>query len=135
MTTTLYVNYTEKHISGGKALSEGRWASRSDAFMEFNVIDITLKRKTAYHETFEMDLSNPLPNGLFVLVARYHDGNTFGRTYGYGSIEGVFTTHEEAQQRAKELESGTVASVHGYLRWKGYFSGLDGFDIEYAPLK
>lgn len=136
MKTTLFVNYSETHLGGGEICAgqeNDAWPSYEDVFQDFCVENITLKNVGPYHETIEYDLPEPTPVGLFVVVVRYYDGGTFGRTCGYGSIEGVFATHEEAQARAKDLENGGK-SIHGYNRWDSYFAGLERTEVVLAAI-
>lgn len=136
MKTTLFVNYSEEHLGGGE-ICEGQendaWPSHEDVIQRFDVDNITLKNVTPYHEEVLFDLPEPTPVGLFVVVAHYYDGGTFGRTCGYGSIEGVFSTHEEAQARATDIEKG-APSIKGYTPWTGYFAGLERTEVVLAPL-
>lgn len=134
--TTLYVNYEEKYLGGGEQTypyEEGLYVSHNDVLRSFGVISITLENTSPYHETIDYDLPNPPPNGLFVVVAHYYDGGTFGRTCGYGSIEGVFATHEEAAVRATKIDSG-APSIKGYTPWGGYFAGLERTEVVLVPI-
>lgn len=134
--TTLFVNYSEEYLGGGEICAgqeNDAWPSHEDTIQRFTVDNITLSNVTPYHETVEYDLTTPLPVGLFVVVAHYYDGGTFGRTCGYGSIEGVFATHEEAQARADAIDKG-APSVRGYTPWTGYFAGLERTEVVLAAL-
>lgn len=134
--TTLFVNYSEEYLGGGE-ICEGQedsaWPSHEDSLQVFTVENITLTNATPYHEEVEFDLPNPTPVGLFVVVAHYADGGTFGRTCGYGSIEGVYLTHEEAQARADAIVAG-APSIKGYTPWDGYFASLQETEVVLAAI-
>jgi hypothetical protein len=134
--TTLFVNYSESHVSGGEICAGQEnysWPSYETEYQSYDVESITLKNVSPYHEEIIHDLPDPKPNGLWVVVARYSDGGTFGSTSGYGSIEGVYDTRKEAQARADELEKGG-SSRKGYTPWTGYFSDFEGVEIHLVPL-
>ena len=136
MKTSLFVNYSESHESGGEICAgqeNDSWPSYETEYQSYSVDSITLKNVTPYHEEIVHDLPEPQPNGLWVVVARYSDGGTFGSTSGYGSVEGVFNTRAEADARVKEIESGG-GSRKGYTPWNGYFSDLEGVEVHLVPL-
>lgn len=66
---------------------------------------------------------------LYVLVVRYGDGGTFGRTDGYYNFPGVFLSADEAyafgRKHEKELEKGH----------SGYFETYEGWSVEMVELK
>lgn len=134
MKTTLYVNYVETY-SGGE-ICEGQenddWPDHEDAYVDFRVTHIGVVPVTPYHETFEFAFEPPAPAHLFVVVVRYYDGDTFGQTCGYGSVEGVFLTETEAALRVTALKQGSM-SVKGYNPWDGYFAGLTDVEAYAVP--
>lgn len=133
----VFVNYKEEYVSGGE-ICEGQendpWPSHEDTIYDFETVDVTLVNTNPYHETLEIELPSPLPQGLWTVVARYSDGDTFGSSVGHGSIEGVFLTEDEALARAQEIQNGGK-SIYGYTRWDGYFAGLEGVDVKLVPLR
>lgn len=126
----LYVNYEENHVSGGE-ICEGQeshsYPDREDSYNSFKVVHVTYRNVGPYHEEFEFE--EPVPADLFAVVARYTDGDTFGCTHGYGSIEALVRTPEEARAVSKAIHDGSWNSPRGYRRWTGYFSGLESVDI------
>lgn len=133
----VFVNYKERHEGGGEICAgeeNDDWPSHETSYYSFETTDVTLVNTTPYHENLEIDLPEPMPMGLWTVVARYSDGDTFGSSSGHGSIEGVFLTEEEAKTRAKEIKDGGK-SIRGYSPWTGYFSDLEGVDINLVPLR
>jgi hypothetical protein len=128
--TTLHVNYQEWHESGGDVMegedSDSPYASRNPAYRHWEVTDITLSNGTPYHSPFTW--TGEVPEKLFVVWVRYHDGNTFGTTYGYGTVEGVFADAITAQLAVDSIRADQWNSPNGYCCWDGYFSGLDEVD-------
>lgn len=137
MKTTLFVNYHEEFISGGevcKGQENDSWPNYEDTIQRFVVDNISLERITPYNEQVVVDLPESFPACLFVAVVHYSDGGTFSRTIGYGSIEGVYATYDEAKQRIGDLEFKDAPSIHGYKRWEGYFSRLEDTEVVVANL-
>ena len=129
--TELFINYEEGVESGGEICAgqeNDAWPSYEDTFKWFSVKDITLKNTNPYHETFQCE--GQVPSHLYVVVVRYYDGNTFGRTCGYGHIEAVLKTKEEAEILEKRIwEDNDFISYRGYNPWHGYFSGLEDVEV------
>lgn len=127
--TTLFVNYKKDYVSGG-AICEGQendpYPQFEDTYYSFSVESITLKNVTPYHE--EIEYAGPIESALWVVVVRYSDGGTFGLSCGYGSIEGVYATQEEAEVRRKELREGGK-SITGFNVWDGFFARLQDVEI------
>jgi len=136
MKNKVFVNYSEWHIGGGEICAgqeNDSWPSYEDNIRGFSVDSITLENVTPYHKELAVVLPEKLPVGLWVVVARYYDGGTFGSTSGYGSIEGVFETDVEAQEMEQKIRIGK-APGEGYKPWAGYFSGLEDVEVHLVAL-
>lgn len=106
--TLVFVNYREQHLHGGeicKGQENDAWPSFEDSYQSFDLLSITKENVSPYHEQFLLHIPKGT-KGLHVVVVRYRDGGTFSSTSGYGSIQGVFLTAEEARGLAKNIEDG-----------------------------
>ena len=66
---------------------------------------------------------------LYLVVVRYGDGGTFGRTDGYYDFPGVFLSADEAYAFARKHEKD-FEQAHN-----GYFESYDGWTVECVEFK
>lgn len=124
----LYFTYNETS-SGGDALEEGRYASRSD--QEINIKFLNIYKSQPKDRFFcdsielsekEYDLLSK-KDFLYLAVIRYSTGDTFGRTNGAWSVVGVSATRIAAEKLCKKALEGI-----GYKPWEGYFERYSHFE-------
>jgi len=138
--TLIFVNYKETYLSGGE-VCEGQeneaWPSYEDTEQAFDLIGISKENVTPYHQQFLVRIPKSTgqepwaQQGLWVVVVRYSDGGSFSSTNGYGFIEGVFVSKDEAETVAERLRKGG-ACRDGYNPWEGYFASLIGVEVEFC---
>lgn len=131
----LYVTYDEI-VRGGKPQSDGPYSLREDTYVDFSLKEVSMQENSSfYKEEFEVpefDIDEPAPGFLrcvYVVLVRYQDGNSFGRRFGNGFIEGVYLTEEAAQKVVLQIMSDTYPK---YARWEGYFNRLES--VNYHPM-
>jgi hypothetical protein len=133
----IYLMYSE-YRSGGEVCAgqEGdSWPDYEDAHIEVTFHYLFRNpRNGVFCDSYEIDPKLLKNDELYLAVAYYYDGNTFGRTYGYWSVQGVFATSKEAEEKlAQDISDGeSAAAKHNYKDykpWNGYFSGLMHTDV------
>lgn len=67
---------------------------------------------------------------LYLVVARYSDGDTFGETRGYHYLAGAFERKADADSRAAAIEAKTWPTSKFQAPWGGYFARLGSVDVE-----
>lgn len=131
--TELYIYYSD-YTSGGE-VCEGQenddWPNYEDEFHEFNLLGVSLQKDLSWFKDTQ-DVDWNLGNGseVFILVARYSSGCTFGSSYGHFNICGVFSSEEDLIKYQKFLESDEelYKGRHIYRPWVGHFENLEGFE-------
>jgi hypothetical protein len=142
---TLYIHTTETS-SGGEPESDDRWCHHSDIVKAVSFNSVSRKRSDGFWpsgDSFEVSEEVYKAPKVFLVIVRYFDGGTFGRTCGCWHIQGSFTTEKEALALAasirdrsyeKEWEKQHKKGYH-YLPWQGYFSGLEGVEVHCFPVQ
>jgi len=127
----LYVNYRETRTGGD--ICEGQegdsWPDHEPTYIEYWVTNVTTKNVTPYHEEVEIECERT-PLCVFVVIARYQTGDTFGYSTGNGCIAAVTLELDDAQKIVDKINKGTYRSRHGYNPWEGYFEKLESVDYE-----
>lgn len=115
----LYVVYDERRYGGGKK-EQGEFADREDEQIEVDWKFCLRKNiEQWWVETVQVDFDPQTVNHVFLVVVRYSDGDTFGRTEGHWHIIGAYKDPE----KAKEMESTVKAKKYkGHKPWIGYFA-------------
>lgn len=157
-----YITYSSDS-SGGEIKSGQEYESypdREDGQISFNILTVAAdKGGNRWLETCytNKDVTPYINKEVYIVVARYYDGDTFGRTYGHWKVVDICFTREEALQLSSLVQKTKEPSrwgyksdeeklkVHseyekakkelleqtdiGYLNWDGYFSDLTGVEI------
>lgn len=106
------------------------WPEYEDGHVYYQVVCLAPADKHTY-------VAWELPANIseaWVAVVRYTDGDTFGQSHGYGQLEGVYLTMEEAGARASDLRNG-ADSVEGDPCWEGHFARLERIEVYPVPVK
>lgn len=106
-----------------------------------------------YGASHSRDLPVKAGDTVWVVVADYESGCTFGRSGGHADVMEIFTSSEEADafltaalhKDTTEKRWGGVQEVHGYgfefqgkdysRAWVGYFESLNSVDIWECQVK
>ena len=125
----LYMNVTERS-SGGEAESDEEWSHHSDVVLDVQFISVYRNKKDGFFPSYSFEVSEEIYNSdkVFLVIPRYFDGGTFGRTCGYWKVEGAFLTETEALEMSRQIETGTYKKGQ-FLSWNGYFAGLEGVEV------
>lgn len=133
----LYLVYDE-HRSGG-GIREGEeddpWPSREDEYIEvhFKALYRQPPSDRFFYDSFEVSDEVYNAEKVHMAVVRYGDGDTFGRSNGHWSVEGIFLTLSEAEKTLAELEkdAGKPYTIGKYNKnWHGYFASFEGTQVE-----
>ena len=100
----IYLGYSESESGGEVCAGEDpsyAYASREDAYMQFTPEGLYTEAGSM-QETIGVDFDpkEHVGDDAYMVLVRYFDGNTFGRTNGYWYVEGVYLEKETAQDLA-----------------------------------
>jgi hypothetical protein len=137
----VYYTYRERHISGGEALSNERWSDRADAFYDWTLGDLSVERPedTPYQRSVTV---GSFVDGKWVegelkareeawaIVVKYSTGDTFGSSFGHGTVACVCTDGESAAKAVEIIKGGGTVDDKTYADWIGYFERLEGVHTE-----
>ncbi len=134
----LYLEYHEGR-SGGE-ICEGQendsWPSHEDEEIDFSIVAVRLERGEHWLvEEIKTDFDVKVGDAIHVIVARYYDGDTFGRTCGMWKICEVCKTAEEADAIEEKLRHADNSDGKYSWPWFGYFSGLEDIQTHRVKVK
>lgn len=122
----------EETITGGESLSDEKWCSFSDEYIDFKIKeaiylpnyndDDNLDRDA---KIFHVDWEPYNSQDITVVVVRYSDGNTFGHIEGCYDIIEVCKTKAEANIAKNDI-------ILNSSKYSGYFQTFD--DVEFYDL-
>ncbi len=124
--TRVYLVYTETQTGGEYEDENDRWSSRADTHKTVNFKALYKEPPTFFYHSVEVDPSLLEKEELFMAVVYFSDGDTFGKTYGYWSVEGIYGSRKEARERLKEVLD---PKYKGYKPWDCYFGGYMSDDV------
>lgn len=136
--STLYMYYEESRSGGGIQAGEEEqsWPCYNPVYYSFNMRGISLNGNLSYYkESIDVDWDVKDGEKVFVLIARYGSGGTFGRTHGHFSLQGIFRTEQEMLEKQAILQKDTDDYKDRknnrqvpYHPWIGYFECLEHFE-------
>ena len=138
----LYIHTTESSV-GGEAESDERWCHRSDIVksVSFNSVSRTSESFWSHGSSFEVSEDVYKSDYVFLVIVRYYDGGTFGRTTGLWRIQDSFLDEKAALDLAKSIRDGSYEkeirkTKDRYVSccWTGYFAGLEDVEIHRFPI-
>lgn len=141
----LYLTYTESR-SGGQPLDpDSAWSSRTEEIIEFYPTGLFLK-KGAWQEIVDVPFQAKdfLDKTIYVVIARYYDGSSFGRISGLWQVVAATPDSQVAQDIAKNIyqDRDTLLStleqhicLSFYPNWYGYFAGLQEVEVHTFKLQ
>ena len=134
----LWVWY-ETNTSGGgiKAGQEkDEWPDREDTHHSLEIFGIfRTDPDTLYQERMDVLQEVFDAETVYLVVARYEDGDTFGHSFGHSHFCGIFASAQEAKNRRDELSKPKKGKADSYCHpWNGYFASLEGFEIHEFPV-
>jgi hypothetical protein len=140
----LYLHTTESS-TGGEPENDEKWCHHSDILkaVSFNSVSRSNNSFWGCAQSFDVTEEVFKADQVFLVIVRYYDGGTFGRTCGNYNVQGSFLTEKEALDFAESIENGTYqkeaekarkkskSNFFGgpYMPWVGYFSGLEGVEV------
>lgn len=147
----LYLEYQERR-SGGKVCAgqeDESWPSHEDEIIDFSPVRLRLTRPEKFNiEEINTELELVKGDRVYLIIPRYFDGGTFGRTCGYWNIWKVVKTIEEADKIQAYLENLTEKEYtlintkkkyndkdRIYCPWFGYFSGLEQVQVRLMDIE
>lgn len=151
---TLYLSYDSGCSGGTPDDPSDPYSDRSDEVITFSPNALYLERKSVpgwRNENIKTDLDAPKRGDIVsVVVVRYSDGDTFGRSRGNYSFWGAFKDPKRAQklkdlietdnglniryneESKKSEEAIRAVALHEYASlydWRGYFNSLERVEI------
>lgn len=133
----VFITYDETRSGGDKIDPNDRWSNRELEDIDFTPIALYAMAKGEYWvETIEVDFDPQKYIGkkIDVVLVRYSDGDTFGRTDGHWYAVGAYPAEtKDAGNVAKAIELNKYTG--DYLPWNGYFARLSWVDIHSFTLQ
>lgn len=131
---TLYISTTETSTGGDPEDPDDQWTHHSDIIrtVSFDSVSRNSQGFWGCGSGFEVSEEVYKADKAFLVIARYYDGGTFGRTCGNWEIMGSFLTEKEAMAMADSIEDGTMeknSKTPYCLPWVGYFNGLEDVEV------
>lgn len=117
---TLYLEYDENR-SGGGCYSNEPYSTREDEYINFQ-LKFASRTEPHHYDWHEVEIeATEYPKIVYVVLATYDDGDSFGHTYGHWDIEGCFTSLEAADKVKADIDKAITKegkSRHGYFSHK-----------------
>ena len=120
----LVLTYTESRYGGDKIDPSDTYSDREDTTIEFYILDIFVDdptrkarekcKNTWYTEILEYNFEINPGDQVWILVVRYSDGDSFGKTSGNWKIESVYASFKEAHS----VEEMILEDEKLYREWK-----------------
>lgn len=103
------------------------WACYEDENIDFSIYSVTTRPSEDWNKEV-VTINGQVKSGdeVYIVVARYFDGGTFGRTCGYFSFQFATKSYEKAEAFQESINRGDSPE---YKPWVGYFSGLEDVEI------
>lgn len=132
----VYIEYTS-NSTGGERLTDDRWSVRSDEHitLEVETLYASEPENLFFKDSIEVDPSVLELEEVYLVVARYTTGDTFGTSYGKFHFYSVRGTIEEARRDEAEIRAPLRAVDDRYRPWDGYFERLEDVEIHQMPLR
>lgn len=142
---TMYI-HTTSSSEGGEPESNEEWCHHSDVVTTVSFNCVTRNSGSGFWacgDSFEVSQQVFQAEKVFLVIVRYYDGGTFGRTTGLWRIQEAFTTGAEALLFAEKIRSGEYEKeceeksgrYNHYLCWTGYFAGLEDVEVHCFSVK
>jgi len=135
----VYYTYKEVHVSGGDSESSEPYSDRSDAHYDWTLLDLSVSqpKDTPYNshasvgsvvdgQWVEGDLK--ARDEAWAIVVEYSSGDTFGSSYGHGTVACVCTDADSAAEVQRMIREGWTPDT--YVPWAGYFESLGSVHSE-----
>jgi hypothetical protein len=124
----VYIEYNS-YSSGGERLSDEEWSCRADERTTLDVRKLYAREPTHifFKDSVEVEPSVLECEEVYLVVARYTTGDTFGTSYGKFHFYSVRATEEEARKDREAINA--PASEGDYRPWDGYFEHLEDVEI------
>jgi len=137
----MFVYYTYKEsVTGGVPESSEPYCDRSDAIYDWDLKDLSIERPqdTPYNgsalvgsfvDGSWVDGTIKARDEAWAIVVRYGSGDTFGTSYGHGTVACICTDPKSAAEAVALIKGGgSVGDRH--CDWQGYFERLEGVSSE-----
>ncbi len=129
----LYIKTTESSY-GGEPESDDQWCHHSDVVRTVSFDSVSRNRGSGFWgcgESFEVSKEVFNSDRVYLVIVRYSDGGTFGRTVGNWHVQDAFVDEESALKLASSILDRTYEKENpqAYKPWIGYFSGLEDVEV------
>lgn len=132
----IYLAYSE-HETGGEICAgeeNDSFPSREDAYIDFKPLGLYTKMGNSQETiSVEFDPKEAIGKNVYLVIASYSDGDTFGQTHGHWYIVGCYLDEHEAKLRQSQVYNKSQKS--DYYPWNGYFASLETIDIYATTLR
>ncbi len=134
----LFLYYKETSSGGGIVAGQenNSFPDHNDEYLEQEYI--ALYKGTQEEEIYPCELINTnlkisIGDIVYLVIARYKTGDTFGNSFGHAAVMDVCIDVESAKEVAKTIEESAKAKkgwrAWQYPPWGGYFDRLEDVEI------
>lgn len=138
----LYLVYDETRSGGNicEGEEDSDWPNRDPEYIEvsFTALYRNPPENRFFYDSFEVSEEVYNAEQVYMAVVRYSDGDTFGYTSGYWSVEGIFSSQSEAEKLLSKLdnEASQPFTMGKYTKaWHGYFGSFEGTQVEFLTVQ
>lgn len=143
----IHYEYRERHLCGGEAINpEERWSDRTDSHYDWELKGISVSKPEGTFDREEIpviafvdgewtEVDCEVGDELYCVTVQYGSGDTFGRSYGHGTVACVCIDAESARRAVKLIEDGETSESFAYASWRGYFESLEYVDFTREVLR
>mgnify|MGYP001609198866 CR=1 FL=1 len=136
----IYLTYTESREDGEIRDPKDHWSSSEDDLVEFYATGLFTK-PGKWQESILVPFlpQENIDKTIYVVVVRYYDGGTFGRTCGLWKVMGALRSKSEVkllvdlikdETNSREKQQIVAPFICGfYPCWLSYFAGLEGVEV------
>lgn len=134
----IYVSYDES-TSGGEAEDPNdEWTHHADRVTDLTIYGLHKSKPSKPNASYDgiviLDPEILKLQHVYLVVVRYSDGGTFGRTCGYHMFWSIRATEAEVLADKAMIEAPQDPLDRNFRPWEGYFAGLEDVEIHLLPL-
>lgn len=129
----LYIKTTESSY-GGEPESNEQWCHHSDVVRTVSFDSVCRTCSSGFwgrSESFEVSEEVFNSDRVYLVIVRYQNGGTFGRSLGNWHIQDAFADEQSALKLASSIldKSYEKENPQAYKPWVGYFERLEDVEV------
>jgi len=119
---------------GGRSLSSKPYSCREPQYLQTTFEGITRSDGEGFFPRGEeIVVSQEIyeASRVAVVIVRYSDGDSFGTTYGYHKVFGVYLDDDVAMETAESISKGDYGAKQKdkCFAWMGYFANIEDVEV------